>query len=167
VPNRFISTIVKHPVYVAQTSNNKRDSDAWSLLLLAATVWRFAHMPLGVLITTKWFCDQDVKVVRCEAFTKKMCDRCGSLQKGGDVVATFPVALRLVYGSPWEGCAWGAAVHQAPTSNNKRDCNACCLLLLAPTMWSFAHLLLGFPIVTVLNWKSYFDVLGLLIKIWH
>ena len=35
-------------VCVERASNNKRDCDAWSLLLLAATVWSFAHMPLGI-----------------------------------------------------------------------------------------------------------------------
>jgi len=35
-------------IYVAQASNNKRDCDAWSLLLLAATVQSFAHMLLGI-----------------------------------------------------------------------------------------------------------------------
>jgi len=33
---------------VARASSNKRDCDAWSLLLLAATVRSFAHMPLGI-----------------------------------------------------------------------------------------------------------------------
>ena len=35
-------------IYVARASNSKRDCDAWSLLLLAATVWNFAHIPLGI-----------------------------------------------------------------------------------------------------------------------
>jgi len=35
----------------------------------------------GFPIATKRCCDQDVKVVLCEAFTKRMCDRCGSLEK--------------------------------------------------------------------------------------
>jgi len=39
-------------ICVARTSNNKRDCDAWSLLLRAATVWSFAHMPLGFPIAT-------------------------------------------------------------------------------------------------------------------
>jgi len=33
---------------VAQASNNKKDCEAWSLLLLAAAVRSFAHMPLGI-----------------------------------------------------------------------------------------------------------------------
>jgi len=35
-------------IYVARASNSKRDCDAWSLLLLAVTVWNFAHIPLGI-----------------------------------------------------------------------------------------------------------------------
>jgi len=35
-------------ICVARASNSKRDCDAWSLLLLAATVRSFAHMPLGI-----------------------------------------------------------------------------------------------------------------------
>jgi len=35
-------------VCVERASTNKRDCDAWSLLLLAATVRNFAHMPLGI-----------------------------------------------------------------------------------------------------------------------
>jgi len=33
---------------VTWASNIKRDCDAWSLLLLAATVRSFTHMPLGI-----------------------------------------------------------------------------------------------------------------------
>jgi len=35
-------------IYAARASNSKRYCDAWSLLLLAATVRSFAHMPLGI-----------------------------------------------------------------------------------------------------------------------
>ena len=38
----------KHYICVARTSSKKRDCDTWSLLLLAVTVWSFAHMPLGL-----------------------------------------------------------------------------------------------------------------------
>ena len=40
-------------IYVARASNNKRGCDAWSLLLLAAVVRSFAHMPLGISDRTK------------------------------------------------------------------------------------------------------------------
>ena len=39
-------------------------------------------------ITTKWCFDQDVKVVAGTTFTKRTCNRCGSLQKQGYVVTT-------------------------------------------------------------------------------
>jgi len=45
-------------------------------------------------ITTKWCFDQDVKVVPGATFTKRMCDRCCSLQKRRDVVATSQLMLR-------------------------------------------------------------------------
>jgi len=35
-------------MWVARASNSKRDCDTWSLLLLAAMVRSFAHMPLGI-----------------------------------------------------------------------------------------------------------------------
>jgi len=82
------------------------EHDVGSLLFLAATVWYEAlhTCRLGFPITIKWF-DQDVKVVPCATFTKRMCDRCGSLQKGGDVVATSQLMLRWKCNSPQTGCA--------------------------------------------------------------
>ena len=44
-------------------------------------------------ITTKWCFDQNVKVVPGATFTKRTCNRCGSLQKRGDVVGTFQLEL--------------------------------------------------------------------------
>jgi len=44
---------------------------------------------LGFPIKIKWCFDQDVKVVPGATFTKRMCDRCGSLQKEEDVVSTL------------------------------------------------------------------------------
>ena len=35
-------------IYMRGASNSKRDCDPWSLLLLAAAVRSFAHMPLGI-----------------------------------------------------------------------------------------------------------------------
>jgi len=37
-------------------------------------------------------------------FTKRTCDRCGSLQKGGDVVAISQLTLRWKCNSRWMGC---------------------------------------------------------------
>jgi len=44
-------------------------------------------------ITTKWCFHQDVKVAPGATFTKRTCNRCRSLQKRGDVVGTFQLAL--------------------------------------------------------------------------
>jgi len=35
-------------IHVARASNSQRDCDTWSLLLLAASVRSFEHMPLGI-----------------------------------------------------------------------------------------------------------------------
>ena len=59
----------------------------------------------GFPIATKWCCEQDVKVVPGATFTKRTCDRCGSLKKGGDVVATSPLALHWMRSSPRTECA--------------------------------------------------------------
>ena len=63
------------------------------------------HATWAFPIATKWCCDQDVKVVLCEVFTKRTCDRCGSLWKGGDVVAASPLVLRWMCDSARKGCA--------------------------------------------------------------
>jgi len=47
----------------------------------------------GFPIATIWCCDQDVKVVPGSAFTQRTCDWCGSLLKGGGVIATTPLEL--------------------------------------------------------------------------
>ena len=44
----FICLFEQKYVCMARASTNKRDCDAWSLLLLAAAVLSFAHMPLGI-----------------------------------------------------------------------------------------------------------------------
>ena len=44
----FICLFEQKYVCMAWASTNKRDCDAWSLLLLAAAVRSFAHMPLGI-----------------------------------------------------------------------------------------------------------------------
>jgi len=69
------------------------EHDVASLLFLVATVGSFAHCCSAIPITTKWYFDQDVKVVPGTTFTKITCNRCGSLQKRGDVVATSLLAL--------------------------------------------------------------------------
>ena len=92
-------------ICVARASNSKRDCDAWSLLLLAATVRSFAHMPLGISDRNKmvlWPGCGDraefslhTKNVRSVWFVVK--------RRGSD--ATFPVALCWLCDSPRTGCA--------------------------------------------------------------
>ena len=105
----------------------------------------------GFPIATKWCCDQDVKVVRSSAFTQRTCDRCGSLKKGGDVVATSPVVLRWLCDSPRTGCAWRTTpyIYVARTSNNRVNmaCELYCCLL--PQCEALRICRSGFPIATL------------------
>ena len=93
-------------IYVAQTSNNRviAACDLYCCVLPQCKALRTCCSDF--LITTKWCCDQDVKVVPGAVFTKKSCNRCGLLLKGGGVVATSPLALRWMCDSPRTGCAW-------------------------------------------------------------
>jgi len=63
-------------VYVARTSNNRviMACELYCCLLPQCKALRTCR-----LIATTWCCDQDMEVVLCEAFTKRTCDRCGSL----------------------------------------------------------------------------------------
>ena len=84
---------VKNNTHVARTSRNKM-STTWDLYCCLVRQWEglrtcFSAFP----ITTKWCFDQDVKVVPGTTFTKGTCNRCGSLQKRRDVVATSRLAL--------------------------------------------------------------------------
>ena len=81
----------------------------------------------GFPSATKWCCDHDdVKVMPDAPFTKRMCDRCGSLLKGKDVVATSLLTLRWMCDSPWTGCLWWIKpIYVARTNNNRV---ICCLL---------------------------------------
>ena len=91
-------------IYVAWTSNNRviAACDLYCCLLPQFEVLRTCRS--GFPITTKWSCDQDLKVVASVVFAKRTCNQCGSLQKG-DVVATSPLALRLMCDSLQTGCA--------------------------------------------------------------
>ena len=81
-------------IYVSQTIRN-RISTTWDLYLCLLPQCEALHTcRLGFPITSKWCFDQDVKVLPGSTFTKRMCDRCGSLQKGGKVVATSQLMLR-------------------------------------------------------------------------
>jgi len=52
-----------------------------------------------------WCCGQDVNAMPSAAFTKRTSDCCGSLYKGGNVVATSPLALCWMCDSPRMGSA--------------------------------------------------------------
>ena len=88
-------------------------------------------------ITTKWCFDQDVKVVPDATFTKRTCDRCGSLQKGGNVIATSQLVLRWKCNSPQTRCAQ-RATHKCMW--RKQAIIKWSLLFFAATVWSFAYL---------------------------
>ena len=90
---------------------------------------------LGFPITIKWCFDQDMKVVSGATFTKRMCDSCGSQQKGGDVIATSQLMSRWKCDSPQMGCAQ-RATHKLWREQAIIEWS---LLLLAATVWSFAH----------------------------
>ena len=80
---------------VGRTSNNRviAARDLYCCLLPQCKASRTCCS--GFPIATKWCCDQDAKVVPCETFTQRACDRCGSLWKGGDVVATSRLNVRF------------------------------------------------------------------------
>jgi len=124
-------------IYASQTSRN-RMSTTWDLYCCLLPQCEALHTcRLGFPITTKWCFDQDVKVVPGAIFTKRMCDRCGYLQKGGDVVATSQLMLRWKCDSPQIGCVQ-RATHKYMW--REQAIIEWSLLLLAATVWSFAHL---------------------------
>jgi len=138
-------------IYVARTSNNRviMACELYCCLLPQCKALRICRS--GFPIATKWCCDRDVKVVRSLAFTKRTCDQCGSLQKGGDVVATFPVVLHWLCDSPRTGCAWRTTtyIYVAWTSNNRviMACELYCCLL--PQCEALRVCRSGFPIATL------------------
>jgi len=70
-------------IYVSQTSRNRMGTK-WDLCCSLLPHCEALHACcLGFPITIKWWFDQDVKVVPGATFTKRMCNRCGSLQKAG------------------------------------------------------------------------------------
>jgi len=92
-------------IYVSRTSRN-RMSTTWDLSCCLLPQCEALHTCCSVFpMITKWCFDEDVKVVPGATFTKRMCDSCGSLQKGGYVVATSQLMLRWKCDSPHTGCA--------------------------------------------------------------
>ena len=128
-----------------RASNSKRDCDAWSLLLLAATVRSFAHMPLGISDRNKMVlwpgCEGraefslHTKNVRSVRFVVKRRGCCCNLSGG--------VALIVWFTTNGMCARNNTIIYVRRASNSKRDCDAWSLLLLAVTVRSFAHVLLG------------------------
>jgi len=84
---------VKNNTHVARTSRNKI-STTWDLhCCLVPQCEALRTCCSAFLITTKWCFKQDVKVVPSTTSTKITCNGCVSLQKRGDVVATYRLAL--------------------------------------------------------------------------
>ena len=90
---------------MSQTSRNKISTTLDLYCCLLPQCEALHTCPLAFAITTKWCFDQDVKVVPGKNFSKRMCDRCSSLQKQGDVVATSQLMLRWKCDLPQMGCA--------------------------------------------------------------
>ena len=84
---------VKNNTHVSRKSRNKM-STTWDLYCcLLPQCEALRTFCSAFPITTKWFFDQDVKVVPGATFTKRTCNGYGSLQKRGDAVATSRLAL--------------------------------------------------------------------------
>ena len=130
-------------ICVARATNNTRDVDAWSLLLLAATVRSFAHMPLEISDHNKivlWpgcggraeFSLHTKNVQSVWLVITRGC--CCSLSSG--------VAL-IVWFTTNGMCAKNKNIYAWHEQAIIRDCNAWSLLLLAAAVRSFAHMPLG------------------------
>jgi len=79
--------------HVARTCRNEMIT-TWDLCCCLVQQWEALRTCCSdFAITTKWCFDQDVEVVPGVTFPKRTCNRCGSLQKRGDVVGTFQLAL--------------------------------------------------------------------------
>jgi len=83
----------KKNTHVSRTSGNKTIT-TWDLYCcLVPQCEALCTCCSAFRITTKWCFDQDLKAVPGTTFTKRTCNRCGSLQKRWDVVATSRFAL--------------------------------------------------------------------------
>jgi len=69
-----------------------------SVKLCAHAAWVFQSQQNGA-VTRMW------RLCRVQSSHKRTCNQCGSLKKGGDVVATFPLVLHWMYSSPQTECA--------------------------------------------------------------
>ena len=130
---------------VLANGDDERDLVGWSLLLLAATVRSFAHMPLGISDHNKMVLwpgcggraefSVHKKNVRSVWFVVKRRGCCCNLSGGVALIVWFTRNRMCVKNN--------TIIYVARASNSKRDCDAWSLLLLAATVWNFAHLPLG------------------------
>jgi len=117
----------------------------WTLLLLAATVRSFALMPLRISDRNKMVlwpgCEGradfslHTKNMRSVRFVVKRRGCCCNLSGGVALIVWYTLERDMREEQKY------VCVERA--SNSKRDCDAWSLLLLAATVRSFAHMLLG------------------------
>jgi len=132
----------QHPCGV--NKQQQSDRSVWSLLKLAATVWSFVHMPLGLSNLNKvvlWpgcegraRCRLHKKNVWSVWFVVKRRGCCCNLSIG--------VALNVWFTTN-EVCMKNNTHVCGMKKQYFSDCGMWSLLLLATIVWSFAHMLLG------------------------
>jgi len=142
----------QHQIYVARTSNNRviMACELNCCLLPQCKVLRICLS--GFSIATKWCCDQGVKVVTCETFTKKRAVSAVRCKKEGMLLQ--PLGWR---------CAECAVQHERNVredqyhmyvgrTNNNRVIMAlyCCLL---PECEALHTCCSGFPIATIATFQ--------------
>ena len=107
------------PLYVVRTSKN-RMSTTWDLQYsLPPKCESLCICCSAFPITTMWCFEQDVKMVPGATFTKRTCNWCCSLQKGGDVVAASQLAWHWKWITTNGMCAKSnTQIYVTRTSNN-------------------------------------------------
>ena len=138
-------------IYVARANNSKSDCDARSLLLLAAAVRSFEHVPLGISDRNKMVLwpgcggraefSLYTKNVRSVWFVVKRRGCCCNLSGGVTLIVWFSTNGMCVKNN--------TIIYVVRASNSKRDCEHdlyCCLL---PWCEALRICRFGFPIATV------------------
>jgi len=138
----------------------------WTLLLLAATVWSFAHMPLGLSVRNKivlWpgcggraRCSLHTKNVRSVWFVAKRRGCCCNLSGG--------VALNVWFTTNGMCVKNNTHIHVARTSNDRMISSGelyCCLPPQCKTLRASRS---GFPIATLVQhlYSAFFQYI-----VWH
>jgi len=124
---------------------------AWSLLLVAATVWSFAHIPLGISDRNKMVLwpgcggraefSLHTKNVWSVWFVVKRRGCCCNLSSGVALIVWFTTNRMCVKNN--------TIIYVARASNSKRDCEHdlyCCLLPWCEASHTYRS---GFPIATI------------------